>query len=232
MINLRKELIIISDFDGTITLQDVNNLIFRTFGDEKNEEIEKRFINNKVGEKETLKNHYLNLDLTKNEFRKFVREKIDIDPYFKNFLKYIKSNQFKFVIVSSGFLNYINLILKENNIYEDLKIYANQLEFAEDKIITHFLHNIKSCHQPFGICGNCKNKVVKKYKKKFNKVIYIGDGLTDRCVAELPDYLFVKRDSSLEEHCKDNGINYQSFNSFLDIHSLFKEVESDVLYGS
>jgi len=229
---LKKELIIISDFDGTITIQDVNNSIFDTFGDEKNVEIENKYINNEVGEKETLKNHYLNLNLTEKEFQEFIKEKIEIDPYFKDFLHYVKENQYKFVIVSSGFLNYINLILKENNIDEDLKIYANHLEFTPGKIKTHFLHDIKSCHQPFGICGNCKYKVVKGYKNKFKKVLYIGDGLTDRCVAELADYLFVKSGSSLEEYCQNKNINYQGFNSFLDVHRLFKEVESDVLSGS
>jgi 2-hydroxy-3-keto-5-methylthiopentenyl-1-phosphate phosphatase len=221
--------IILCDFDGTITKEDVNDTVFDVFGDASNKQIEKQYMNNQISEKEALKKHYANLNLKKETFLGYILNNIKFDSYFPCFLQLINNKKINFAVVSGGFINYIRPLFDKNNIKINFKIHANRLNFDNKKITTSFLHNVKSCHQKFGICGNCKYKIVQDYKNRFDKVIYIGDGLTDRCVADLADVLYVKSKSSLEKYCRENNIKYTSFASFRDIYQMFEEEKKDAL---
>ena len=54
---------------------------------------------------------------------------------------------------------------------------------------------------------------------RFNnmKKIYIGDGLSDICIVDYVDQLFVKNNSFLHNYCKINNKKYIVFNNFQDI---------------
>ncbi|MFW5890951.1 MAG: MtnX-like HAD-IB family phosphatase [bacterium] len=229
MKTIDKNAIILCDFDGTITKKDVNDTLFNVFGDNKNHKIEKKYINNKISEKEALKKHYSNLVINEEEFLDYILNNFKIDRYFPSFLRFIKNKELNFVIVSGGFLNYIRPLFNKYNIDIDFEIYANKLIFRNNKIKTDFLHDIKSCHQDFGVCGNCKYKIAKKYKNMFDQLIYIGDGMTDRCVVELADFLYVKNNSYLENYCNKKGIKHITFTSFLDLYHMFEEEKTDAL---
>ena len=52
-------------------------------------------------------------------------------------------------------------------------------------------------------------------KKEYDKVIYIGDGVSDFCVANKADILYAK--SKLSDYCKNKGINYIPYETFKDV---------------
>lgn len=207
--------IIFSDFDGTISIQDVNDELFKSFGGKPAKIIENKFKNNIISEREALKMHYNNLNISKNNFEFFIKNSIKLDPYFNEFYKYIKKNNVNFAIISGGFLEYIKILLKQEKIEYKEKIYANNIDFKYGNLRPLFLHDIKECEVIHGPCGNCKYKLLQDITDK--KIIYIGDGLTDRCVTKISNYLFVKKNSLLEYYCRKNNIEYISFNSFKEI---------------
>ncbi|MFW6006622.1 MAG: MtnX-like HAD-IB family phosphatase [Bacillota bacterium] len=222
-----KKPIIISDFDGTISRQDVNDTIHMHFGDEKTVEIEEQFARGDIGCYDSLSFHYDRLKLSQSEFEEFVKNNIGIDSYFKDFYRhFIKENNLEIVIVSGGFVNYINILFAKNNIKFEEPIYANELKFKNNDIEVEFLHNIKKeeCHQDFGVCGNCKYKIIKKYKKKKKPLIYIGDGLTDRCPAFEVDWILAKKNKSLEKYCEKNDLDYFSFTDFKEVKNILTKL--------
>ncbi|MGM0411302.1 MAG: MtnX-like HAD-IB family phosphatase [Bacillota bacterium] len=211
-------LVIFSDFDGTISIQDVNDEIFKKFGDEHSQEIEKKLKNNMISDRKAMEKQYERLDMSKNDFESFIYNNINIDPYFKEFYKMVKENDLDFSIISGGFIEYIIIALNKANISFDHPIYASTINFLKDNTKPNFLHDIKECKEIFGPCGNCKNKILKKMDNK--KIIYIGDGLTDRCVADMVDLLLVKSNSILENYCINNNISYNPFNTFKDVKNI------------
>jgi len=223
MIN-NKGLAVICDFDGTISLQDVNFNLFQYFGDEKNQKIEEAFQNDEMGSLQSMIAHYNNLDLSKREFENFVKNRIELDPYFAKFYQLIKENNIDFAIVSAGYINYINLLFEKYNIKMEDPVYCNKLIFKDNKIDIEFLHSITEdeCTQDYGICGNCKRQIIEKYIAQGKYVIYIGDGLTDRCPAKKADKLFTRKGSRLEKYCQENDINFTSFGNFKKIISYIK----------
>ncbi len=67
--------------------------------------------------------------------------------------------------------------------------------------------------------GCCKCGVARKYAKDY---IYIGDGLSDRCIAKNAALLFAK--NSLELFCKNEKISYFPYKTFQDIiYAISKE---------
>src|SRR6056297_522003 len=221
-LNIKKDnLIIFSDFDGTISIQDVNDEIFKEFGDEYSQIIEEKLQKNLLSDKEAMEKQYERLEMSKKDFESFIYNNIDIDPYFKEFYKMIKENNIDFSIISGGFIEYIVITLNKADISFDHPIYASTIDFTKDNTRPNFLHDIKECKEVFGPCGNCKNKILREMDDK--EIVYIGDGLTDRCVADMADLLIVKSDSILENYCTKNNISYKAFKNFKDVKNILNK---------
>jgi hypothetical protein len=102
-----------------------------------------------------------------------------------------------------------------------VEVFANDL-LGEPHISPHFAYSSPACSKSFGLCGNCKQICIDIIRQKVNrKIIFIGDGLTDRCVAEKADLLFAKHD--LARYCKGNGLSYQPYHRFSDVTKYLKK---------
>jgi 2-hydroxy-3-keto-5-methylthiopentenyl-1-phosphate phosphatase len=71
---------IISDFDGTISLQDVNDMVFELFGDKRSIEIEEKLLQNEIDYRTALKSHYEHIKMTEEQFYRFIDKSIRLDP--------------------------------------------------------------------------------------------------------------------------------------------------------
>jgi 2-hydroxy-3-keto-5-methylthiopentenyl-1-phosphate phosphatase len=216
-----QDIVIISDFDGTITLQDSNNLLFKTFGNDENKNIEKLYAKGTIGTKEGMIEHFSIMKLSEGTYSEFIEKKIEMDKGFKQFYNFISKKNIPFIVVSGGFTNCINLVFKREKIILN-NIYANKLIFNENNAKPIFLHEIESCNGNFKTCGNCKLYYLEKYRSMGKKVIFIGDGLTDRCIASQSDIVYAK--GALEKHCKCNKIQYIKYNDFYDITDSLMEM--------
>ncbi|MFN2362856.1 MAG: hypothetical protein ABR596_01055, partial [Halarsenatibacteraceae bacterium] len=103
-----KDAIILSDFDGTITVDDTNNAIFANFNQKESEEIIEYYHANQeeLGIRWLLAEQYKNLEITRQELKEFVINQIAIEPTFLEFLKFIEKNNFTFAVLSGGFRDY------------------------------------------------------------------------------------------------------------------------------
>lgn len=218
---LADEVVIISDFDGTITIQDSNDLLFKNLGNKENEYIEKLYIDGKIGTKEGMIKHFETMKLSEEDYTRFIDREIHIDKAFKDFCIKAEKKNILIVIVSGGFWNAIEMILRKEDIKVN-EIYANRLIFNGNKAEPNFLHEIESCNGNFKTCGNCKLFYLDKYKTLGKKVIFIGDGLTDRCIAKGADIVFAK--GSLENYCRENNIEYIKYNNFKDVINSLMEM--------
>jgi len=68
---------------------------------------------------------------------------------------------------------------------------------------------------PLPHAGVCKPLIIQKYRQDGLKVVYIGDGRSDREAAAEADLVFAKNE--LADYCQENGIKALRFDSFLDI---------------
>ncbi len=204
------------DFDGTISKKDTLCTFFEQFADKKWLEIEKLWQEQKISSKECLE---MQVNLLKEMDIQTLNNyigSIEIDDYFVDFYKYLKSKNIELIILSDGFDLFIRKTLEKYNLSE-IKYYANNLTFEDNKFSVKFLNHNQDCKNKSGTC-KCS---------KVNEIdyCYIGDGLSDACVAKNAKKLFAK--GSLKKFCEKINLTYIPFNSFKDILDICRRGETD-----
>lgn len=210
---------IVSDFDGTITLEDSNDLLFQMYGNEVNVKIEDDFKAGILGTCPAMIMHFENLNLTMEKYYDFLKQHINIDLGFDPLLQWVHKQNIPFFIVSAGFRQGIEYILGQERL-NGVQVFANDLHVNdESKLIYPVFAEEPDCETSYGPCGNCKRACVKAIRQQTQRnVIFLGDGLTDRCAYLEADLTFAKADSALEQYCSTQaGLPYTLFNGYEDI---------------
>jgi len=205
---------IVVDFDGTITTYDSNDMLFFDLGNEETIKHEERFRAGEISSRETYELHFNSLPLSFEKYYTIIDEFIHIDPGFIEFYHNITDMELPFFIVSGGFRQCITRVLKQLKIPET-NIYANDL-VLDGYLKPVFVHEDVVCTEDIGPCGNCKRKCIEEIKKiTGKKILFIGDGLTDRCAVMISDFVFAK--DGLVDFCREFGIKFHKFKDFADI---------------
>ncbi len=208
-----KNTLVLVDFDGTITKEDVGALLFNSFSAQKNKKIVSQWLKGKISSKECLQKECELIEITRGEMRDFaLRQKID--QHFPDFVDYCKKEKIDLVILSDGLDHYIKLILRKYHL-EDIPFYSNTVTFKDKKLIPGFPYYDKGC----GNCGNCKKYHLKNLRRPGQKIVYIGDGLSDKCAIGEADLVFAKND--LKSYCEKEKIDHLEFKDFADVISAF-----------
>jgi 2-hydroxy-3-keto-5-methylthiopentenyl-1-phosphate phosphatase len=201
--------VILCDFDGTISTMDVADTIFTVYLGDRWDEIDREWHDGGISMVELYNKCWQLVDASEEELADFV-DRISIDSYFADFVRAVDRERIPIFLVSDGFDFYIDRIMNRHGL-SDLKHYSNKLFFENGKVITEFNNQNYECTQ----CANCKKFVIDEKRGRSDFVIYIGNGLSDRCAAEHADLVFAK--DSLREHCEKNRIGHVSYNSFDDL---------------
>ncbi len=208
------------DFDGTITTEDVGEKFFVTFADkEKAYEIVKEWLDGKITSRETWERLCLlieNLDMKK--FDEFIDE-IEIDPYFIEFVEFLKKHNVEPIILSDGLDYYISRIMKKFGL-DYLKVYSNRAVFRNGRCFPEFPYTDEDCK----LCANCKRNHILANSADDDFTFYIGDGFSDACPVQYCDFVFAKK--SLLKYCEKNRITYFPYTTFRDVQKRLEELFS------
>lgn len=212
-----KKIAVLVDFDGTITTEDTNNKMVSVYGNHNTDSIGDDFRDGKLTFPAYFQAVISELRLTEKEYINFLLEEIEISPGFLEFYRNIKEKNIPFGILSGGFENGIIPFLKMHGI-EDVEIFANRLIFEGNKPHIKFLNgeDTHCCNK--GPCGNCKINHYYNYKEKREKVIFVGDGVTDMPVANVAETVFAK--DSLADYMDKRNIDYIPYDDFEDINKI------------
>ncbi len=203
--------IVICDFDGTITKHDSLDLFLNKYADESWHEFEKLWMNGEIGSRECIRKQFdLISHMDSNELYSFLRS-VELDECFSEFYTKAKAQNIKVAIVSDGFDLFIENILKNYGI-TDIEIHTNHLEFENGEFLMEFPNVSNTCKKH---SGTCKCKIVDEFKKNYQTVFYVGDGISDFCVCSKADYLFAKK--RLATYCKQNSIDFAEYNTFYEV---------------
>ena len=207
-----RDMIIVSDFDGTVTKTDTLSKFLEDYADDKWLDIENDWRDGKFGSQECLVRQFaLVPDLTPELIDGFL-DRMEIDEGFLPFCKKAEKMGIPVVILSDGLDYFINKILEKNGI-DFVNVITNHAYFDDrGKFIIEFPNDSRHCTND---AGTCKCKVVKNLKKLYKKVVYAGDGASDFCVSKEPDVVYAK--AGLAEYCRQNAIEYTPYKTYSDI---------------
>ena len=209
---------IVCDFDGTITRTDVIDNILQRFADPSWEVIEDQWLQGEIGSRECLSRQLSLVKASPAELLGYF-DSVEIDPDFPDFVDHVISLGASIEVVSDGIEQGIARILARNYV-RLLPILANRLrQVDQNSWRIDFPYSSDACR---AASGNCKCKSTPRNKR----VLVIGDGQSDMCVASTADFVFAK--GRLAEHCERNHIPYARFDSFAELPALLDQLPQGI----
>lgn len=211
-------ILIFTDFDGTITKRDIGDELFKKFS-----EFEPHHSQLLSGELSIYDYwHIVCSKISDNigfeDISSFAVEE-EIDHYFLVFAEYCYSVSLPLTIISDGFDAYIKPITQKHGL-QNIPLFCNKLiKQKNGKYEPQFPLASESCNC---MCASCKRNAILTNTDIDDIIIYIGDGISDRCVAEHSDVVFAKK--NLAAYCNEKRIPHYPFKSFFDVIQILKKL--------
>lgn len=196
---------VVCDFDGTATLDDLADaLSIAAIGRDKWQEIEDSYQAGKIDFVGLLRGIFEPIVTTPEAVREFVRTHARFRPGFERLLRTCRERRIPFVLASGGLDLYIHpaLELLPPEVVEGLEVRANHAEITPTGLVLSFPYQ----HAPgaCGTCGSCKGAIVRGLQGAGYRVLAVGDGNADRCMAGVADVLYAR--GRLLDWCTRQGI--------------------------
>ncbi len=194
-------ILILCDFDGTISVKDtVNRLIRSHLVDPEWRYHVKRYLRGNTGSRGVYEAVAPMMRMNREDLEEFVSEHAELDPGFPEFLEWAQNRGIDIKIVSDGFDATIKTLFNTHGI-EGLDIFANCLRFVEGNRVE--ISN-PYANPDCGICGTCKLMIMERFRDSYDKIILIGDGESDRHAASRADMVLALKDLFI--YCARNNI--------------------------
>jgi 2-hydroxy-3-keto-5-methylthiopentenyl-1-phosphate phosphatase len=205
-----KEFVFVSDFDGTLTFKDFYEVVINEHLKEKGKRLAKKCLEEKKGVVHFLQTIFGAMNCSEEELHKLV-EIMPFDRSAVEVVDIVKRFGGDFIVLSAGVSYYIDRVLVSNNI-SDIEVIANKGKYIDGKLE---LIVDKNAYYYSAFYGVDKEKVVKKLRTKYRKIIYAGDSHPDYNAAINSDLIFAR--GMLADMLERSNIKYIGFDSFKQI---------------
>ncbi len=199
------------DFDGTITNQDTTDAVLENFALPEYREWEEQWQAGVISARECMERQARLLRCGPEGLRSFLG-RISIDPGIYALEKECIRNGTALIIVSDGIDFLMDEVLRARGL-SHLPHYSNRLNWDENgRPFLTFPYGDPDCR---GGCGVCKCRLLEQDGHPDVQTVYIGDGLSDRCVVHQADRVFAK--NRLQAYCIAKGIVHDSFETLTEV---------------
>jgi 2,3-diketo-5-methylthio-1-phosphopentane phosphatase len=201
------------DFDGTISKEDVTDLVLDRFARPEWREIEDQWTNGRITAAQCMRRQIQLLQAKHEDIDAFL-DTIEIDSAFGAFKAFCEENGLSLIIVSDGVDHFIRRVLAKHGL-EDIQIIANKL-ISRPHACTMpdfdlgFPFKSAACAAGAGVCKCAQVRPSGNH-------IYIGDGRSDFCVSHEAQLVFAK--AKLADHCRANCLPFIPYSGFAEIQA-------------
>ena len=199
---------LICDFDGTIARQDVTDVLLERFASVEWKLVERSWQAGRLSSRECLQRQVELLRVTRAQINAMLPQ-ITLDPGFAAFVATAQAAGCEIHVASEGFDQVIRALLARAQI-PNLPIAATYLVSAgHDSWLLGFPFAQPDCRTD---AATCKCAVADTAARATRRVLLIGDGLSDCCVAHRADVVFAR--GRLLEYCREHAINHEPVADF------------------
>jgi 2-hydroxy-3-keto-5-methylthiopentenyl-1-phosphate phosphatase len=197
---------LVVDWDGTVTEVDGLHLVLLEFGGEGIYDSAEARLGRELTLNEVIALEFRSVRAPLAEVVAWVRENVRVRDGFGAFARNRRP-----LIVSSGFHELIDPVLEREGL--ELEVVANRLDPRPDGWRAVF-----RSAEPCLVCGEpCKRADV----GGLDAFVYVGDGVSDRCVADVATRVFAR--DGLAEYLDTRDVPYESFTDFDDLVATLAE---------
>lgn len=214
-------MLILCDFDGTITTQDVTNLMMDHFtGPGWREAVLPRYWAGEMNHFQLMGELYATLQQPEPELLAVSKEVV-FRANFDRLVTYCREKNYSLAVVSGGLDFYIRSLLPS-----DIPFYSYRGEF--DTVGNNWRVHLPEWPQ-VNLAGgeDFKVRVLEELKRQHpqdHPVVFIGDGRNDGPVARVADQVFAVKGSRLVEVCAARGQKCIEFEDFAEVMAALEEL--------
>lgn len=198
------------DFDGTVSESDMLVRVVRTFGAPRVvEEAEALLDARKIGLHEVIRREMSTVKVPLAEPLAMVLRETRIRRGFSGLVTLAESRGWRFLVISSGFSELIQPVLEQAGLAH-VELVANRLSPEPSGWEAHFA--------PTPICDVCREPCKRSLLEVEHGPLaarpfaYVGDGVSDRCPAELAEPAFAR--TGLARFLDRRAKAYHAFDDF------------------
>jgi 2-hydroxy-3-keto-5-methylthiopentenyl-1-phosphate phosphatase len=221
-------LVVITDFDGTLMEQDVGDVLMEQLGVLEQPESLKAsagYKNKEFGSMVWAQTNYAFLKHKKTEVDEILQH---IQPRrgAQAFIQFCREHNIGVTVLSDGMEYYIQQLLMMHAMEVDAVI-ANPIRYLDNgSYQLHFQNSNSACRW----CGCCKADVVRAKKRAGLQVIYIGDGTSDFYGSSFADWVFAR--GALAKHLDQAKSPYYPFETFQQVLEIMHKDWPQFLEGT
>ena len=202
-------MLIVVDFDGTITERDTLVDIVQEQAPDVFEQVEEDLQAGRISLRECIAREFQAVRGPHDEIVARAVSRVRVRAGFPDLVASAQSAGHRVVVVSSGFESIIRPVLQREDV-PAVDVVAHDVRFAPDGSAVEFRHG-EICT----VCDQeCKRSVVDGLRDG-GTVVYVGDGYSDRCAALAADRVFARRE--LAAYLDADGVGYEPFEDFVGI---------------
>ena len=204
-------LLIVVDFDGTITEQDTLDELCRRLAPGVYEQVEVDLREGRISLHECIRREFELVSGDHDEIVAWAVDRARVRRGFADFVCAAEAEGHRVVVVSSGFKSVIRPVLEREGVGH-LELLAHDVRFGADGSEVMFRSG-EACDE----CGEeCKRPVVRSLDGD-RPTVYVGDGWSDRCAALDAQRVFARR--GLARFLDRSGVAYEPFEDFVEIRT-------------
>jgi 2-hydroxy-3-keto-5-methylthiopentenyl-1-phosphate phosphatase len=194
------KLAVLSDFDGTVTLNDTFENVLAKFAEGDWRAVDELYVKGEVTLEECLRRQGAMVKIPKSKILEELDQVTEFRPNFDKLIEYCETNHYPLVLVSAGLDFVIKHFLGKMNWKGQVELSAAKSRCTPTGIKFDWppLKSNKSV--------SLKDDMVRYYKQKADTVVYIGDGKWDLHALRNADRRFVIKNSKLAELCREQDI--------------------------
>ena len=206
---------VFADFDGTVALPDVTDLVLQRLARPQWEEIEQAWLDGGIDAATCMRRQIALLDADPEALHQ-VLDSVALDPDFPAFAAWCDATGIRLSIVSDGVDYFIQRILDRHGL-GDIPTFANAFGVSKTHYTLSHPWFEEDCTARQGVC---KCAVTGDAR---SPLIYVGDGRSDQCVAQRADVLFAK--GKLASFCTSIGRRFTPFETFADVQGALVQLD-------
>jgi 2-hydroxy-3-keto-5-methylthiopentenyl-1-phosphate phosphatase len=214
-----KPLLIACDFDGTITRRDTLHVIVESYGERGLwERLEPRLQAGEITVEQAMQEEFAAIRATPEQVREVVREHAPVRDGFGEWVDWCAGRGHRLVVLSNGFRSVIEPVLADAG-FGQLEIVAHDARFSREGCELVWSDRGERC----ALCGRpCKRQPLRA-RWQGQRLVYLGDGISDRCVSLMADVVFAR--DGLAAHLADLDVGFTPFENFHDVRRVLESLD-------
>jgi 2-hydroxy-3-keto-5-methylthiopentenyl-1-phosphate phosphatase len=220
MQNPLARLLVLLDYDGTVTAHECNDLVLQNLTGDAWREPETALQRGLIGHAECFSRQVAMVNVPRTRFMEEIVRAADLAPGFEQFLRALSVAGARTAVVSAGFREAIEAVWNRHDL-PAVQLFASELVGERPPFVVAYNPALGDC--PVCGTGTCKGGLARSLRRPGDVLAVFGDGHSDLCMAREADVVFAR--GALVDLCRREGLARHDLHDF---RAALRELRSEL----